>query len=321
MDETELQPSGIHSVDAFMAALRALKARSGFTLRQLESRAKAQGDVLPRSTVADLLRRRTLPRRETVAAFVRACGEEAGSAQWLQAWERLARADPAAGTGGDRGGAEEQTRPAGAGMRGRAVLVVVAAVGLTGAVAAGVALNRDQAAPGPTATSATGSRLPGLLSVPSAGSWARIRPARTPELCLTAGKERSGRYGSEVAVQRPCTEPGPRTFLQPVGGDLASIKWEHPTSKVMGCLTILDSGPAKGLVEPQDDCRDSRDAQLFRIEHFGATAEGYRLRSARTALCLGVVDGETVAGAEVVPQPCGDLPAQRFLVDLLSLTS
>lgn len=320
MDETALQPSGIHSVDAFIAALRALKARSGLTLRQLESRAKAQGDVLPRSTVADLLRRSTLPRRETVSAFVRACGEEAGSAEWLQAWERLARADPAADAAWRRGGAEEQTRPAGAGIRGRAVLVV-AAVGLAGAVAAGVLLNRDQAAPGPPATGATGSRLPGLLSVPSAGSWGRIRPARTPELCLSAGKERSGRYGSEIAVQRPCAEPGPRTFLQPVGDDLAFIKWEHPTSKVMGCLTILDSGPAKGLVEPQDDCGDGRDAQLFRIERFGATAEGYRLRSARTALCLGVLDSETVAGAEVVPQACGDLPAQRFLVDLLSLTS
>ncbi|MET9962807.1 helix-turn-helix domain-containing protein [Streptomyces sp. NPDC006326] len=329
MDETELQPSGIRSVDAFMAALRALKARSGLTLRQLESRAMAQGDVLPRSTVADLLRRRTLPRRETVAAFVRACGEEAGSTEWLQAWERLARADPAADAGGDGGrdpgdggGAEQQVRPSGAGIPGRAVLlVVVAAVALTGAVAAGVLLNRDQATLRPPTTGATASRPPGLLSVPSAGSWARIRPARTPELCLTAGKERSGRYGSEVAVQRPCAEPGPRTFLQPVGDDLAAIKWEHPTSKAMGCLTVLDSGPAKGLVEPQDDCGAGRDAQLFRIERFGTTAEGYRLRSARTANCLGVLDGETVAGAEVVPQPCGDLPGQRFLVDLLPVTS
>ncbi|MCX4625527.1 XRE family transcriptional regulator [Streptomyces sp. NBC_01443] len=316
MDEIELQPADIRSVEAFTAALRGLKARSGLTLRQLESRAVARGDILPRSTVADLLRKRTLPRRETVAAFVRACGEEDKSAQWLGAWERLASGDALADAGGGRE-TEEQSPPTGTTGHRRRPVTVVAAVTLVGALAAGVLLSIDLMTSGSRMTGAPANRRPALLAVVSAGSWARIRPAQTPELCLTAGKERSGRYRSEVAVQRPCADPGPRSFLQPNGDDLANIKWEHPTSKGMGCLTILDSGPAKGLVEPQGNCLADKDAQFFRIERFSNTAEGYRLRRAHTELCLGILDGETTAGAEAVQQPCGDQPAQRFLVDLL----
>lgn len=314
MDEIELRPADIRSVEEFTAALRGLKARSGLTLRQLESRAVARGDVLPRSTVADLLRRRTLPRRETVAAFVRACGEEDRSAQWMAVWELLASVDALADAG-DRD-AGEKPPPTRTGRRRRTV-IVVAAVTLTGAVAAGVLLSSHFAASGSRVTGTAADRLPALLPVVSAGSWARIRPAQAPELCLTAGKERSGRYRSEVAVQRPCADPGPRSFLQPDGAELATIKWEHPVNKEMGCLTILDSGPAKGLVEPQGNCLADKDAQLFRIERFSTTGEGYRLRRAHTDLCLGILDGETTAGAEAVQQPCGGQPAQRFLVDLL----
>lgn len=196
-------------------------------------------------------------------------------------------------------------------------MIVVAAVVLAGALAAaGAVLNSDLTASHARVTGTAGDRPAALLPVTSAGSWVRIRPAQAPELCLTAGNERSGRYQSGVAVQRPCTEAGPRSFLQPDGEDLANIKWEHPTDKGMGCLTILDSGPAKGLVEPQGNCLAGKDAQLFRVERFSTTAEGYRLRRAHTELCLGVLDGETIAGAEAVQQPCGDRSAQRFLIDL-----
>ncbi|MFJ3202927.1 RICIN domain-containing protein [Streptomyces sp. NPDC086989] len=331
MDEIDLQPAAIRTVAEFTAALRGLKARSGLTLRQLESRAAARGDVLPRSTVADLLRKRTLPRRETVAAFVRACGEEDRSAEWMEAWALLASADahrdahqeahqevpPDAAAGI----AQKRSPSAGSGHR-RRLAFAVAGLTLTAALAAGVLLISHLPSSGSHAVGTVTGRPPALLPVVSAGSWVRIRPARSPELCLTAGKERSGRYRSEVAVQRPCAEPGPRSFIQPGDDDLAYVKWEHPSSKAMGCLTILDSGPAKGLVEPQENCLADKDAQLFRVERFGSTAqEGYRLRRAHTALCLGIPDGETTAGAEAVQQPCGDQPGQSFLIDLLPQTA
>ncbi|MFD5366373.1 helix-turn-helix domain-containing protein [Streptomyces sp. NPDC127103] len=58
----------------FLAGLQALKDRSGLTYRELSARAEARGDVLPRSTVANMLARATLPREELLTAFVRACG-------------------------------------------------------------------------------------------------------------------------------------------------------------------------------------------------------------------------------------------------------
>ncbi|MET9887432.1 RICIN domain-containing protein [Streptomyces sp. NPDC006430] len=323
MDEIDLQPAAIRTVAEFTAALRGLKARSGLTLRQLESRAAARGDVLPRSTVADLLRKSTLPRRETVAAFVRACGEEDRSAEWVEAWALLASVDAHADAHPD---AVADVVPKrwpwpGSGRR-RRLAFAVAGLALMPVLAAGVMLISHLTSSGSHATGTVAGRPPALLPVASAGSWARIHPERTPELCLTAGNERSGRYRSEVAVQRPCADPGPRSFIEPDGDDLANVKWEHPRSKAMGCLTILDSGPAKGLVEPQENCLADKDAQLFRIERFGSTAEeGYRLRRAHTDLCLGIADGETIVGAEVVQQPCGDQPGQRFRIDLLPQSS
>ncbi|MET7796886.1 helix-turn-helix domain-containing protein [Streptomyces decoyicus] len=355
MDDDSLHPADLRSAEEFMAALRALKARSGLTLRQLESRAADRGDVLPRSTVADILRKQTLPRPDLVAALVRACGEQDRLAEWTRAWKRLACEVPVADTGptdagptdagptatgtgtGDSDGApscERQTSPpvagsalapqtgqaAKSGLRRRPLLLMAAAV-LAGGAVTGLLLADDLTTPQSRSTDAARARPPEILPVRSAGSWARIRPARPAGLCLTAGRERSGRYRSEVAVQRPCTEPGPRTFLQPAAGDLTAIKWEHPVEKVMGCLTILDSGPAQGLVEPQENCQTDKDAQLFRIERYSPTAQGYRLRRAQTDLCLGIRDGATQAGAEAVQEPCGAQPAQRFLIDLIPQTN
>lgn len=336
MNRDPIQPSAVRSVAEYSAAMRALKAQSGLTLRELESRAAANGDVLARSTIAELLRRPALPRVERVAAFVRACGDQDRLPEWIHAYERLAcgvaAADPAPSQESGRnafppdppvlepGGEHAATTR----VRIRPLITVAA---LVLAVAAGAGVLLAASPPGdpttqPLTAATTSARLPDLLPLTSAGSWAHIRRAQFPELCVTAGRERSRRYPSEVAVQRPCAEPGgPRTFLQPVGDDLTDIKWEHPVDKGMGCLTILDSGPAAGLVEPWEECRADMDAQLFRIERFGPEADGYRLRRAHTAYCLGIRNGEAGSGAEVVQQPCGNESAQRFLIEVYPRTS
>ena len=71
-------------------SMRQLKEQSGRTLRQLEKASAAHGKTVARSTLADVLRRNTLPRTEVLAAFVRACGAEDQLAMWLQAREHLA---------------------------------------------------------------------------------------------------------------------------------------------------------------------------------------------------------------------------------------
>ncbi|WP_242584131.1 helix-turn-helix transcriptional regulator [Streptomyces sp. MST-110588] len=76
--------------DEFMAQLRHLKDHAGLTYRQLEQRAAAHGDVLARSTIADVLRRPAPPRPDVLAAYVRACGcQEAEVREWLAAGARL----------------------------------------------------------------------------------------------------------------------------------------------------------------------------------------------------------------------------------------
>ncbi|WP_345510834.1 helix-turn-helix transcriptional regulator, partial [Phytohabitans houttuyneae] len=86
-----LAPDHPATAPEFVAQLKRLKERSGLTFRQLEERAAANGDLLPRSTVADVLRRTGLPRPDLVAALVRACGGTPGDvAAWLAARERLA---------------------------------------------------------------------------------------------------------------------------------------------------------------------------------------------------------------------------------------
>ncbi|MCM3807758.1 hypothetical protein ND808_18075 [Streptomyces sp. DR7-3] len=93
-------PRRARSANEFITALQALKDWSRLTYRELSARADAVGDVLPRSTVANMLGRATLPREELVAAFVRACG--VGPAEltvWLAVRKDLATrvGEPGAG--------------------------------------------------------------------------------------------------------------------------------------------------------------------------------------------------------------------------------
>ncbi|MBZ3900311.1 MULTISPECIES: hypothetical protein [Streptomyces] len=89
---------------AFVAALRHLKTWSGHSYRRLERRATAAGHTLPYSTAATMLGRDRLPRAESVAAFVAACGVPEDEADaWLDARLTIA-CGGLAGTVGDSAG-------------------------------------------------------------------------------------------------------------------------------------------------------------------------------------------------------------------------
>lgn len=90
---TDLQPHTAQNPAEFIALLRRLKVRSGLNYRQLEARADAAGDVLPRSTLSAALKRSALPREELLVAFVRACGStDTDLAEWTATRRRLAEA-------------------------------------------------------------------------------------------------------------------------------------------------------------------------------------------------------------------------------------
>ncbi|MFF1508865.1 helix-turn-helix domain-containing protein [Streptomyces sp. NPDC058326] len=109
-------PRGARTPAEFLARLQALKDWSGLTYRELSARAEERGDVLPRSTVANMLARPTLPREELLTSFVRACGVSPAA---LEEWRTVRRelAAPGMYAPTDAGGAGEGTAadPVGAG--------------------------------------------------------------------------------------------------------------------------------------------------------------------------------------------------------------
>ncbi|WAU83668.1 peptidoglycan-binding domain-containing protein [Streptomyces sp. Qhu-G9] len=92
-DEKGPSPSEPRDSAEFVAHLRLLKQQSGLTYRQLEKRAAECGKALARSTLADVLRRDTLPRPELLAAFVHACGEGRHTRAWLERRDSIAASE------------------------------------------------------------------------------------------------------------------------------------------------------------------------------------------------------------------------------------
>ncbi|WP_061293443.1 hypothetical protein [Herbidospora cretacea] len=83
-------PAAARTDAEFVAALRGLKAWSGRSYRDIQSHAQRAGHHLPYSTAAGMLKRETLPRQETLTAFVIGCGlDEQAAAAWRAARTRL----------------------------------------------------------------------------------------------------------------------------------------------------------------------------------------------------------------------------------------
>ncbi|MFJ1597865.1 XRE family transcriptional regulator [Streptomyces sp. NPDC088261] len=296
----ELSPYEAQDSAGFVAAMRRLKELSGLTYRELEERAASRGDVLARSTIADVLRRTSLPRPEVLAAFVRACGDGERLDAWLATREKVAAArvttgpiptpDPGTGAQPETGEAAPRRtrlfgRPRPIGFA--AALAVTALALITWLFSADTARTR--------------------AALPTDG-WVTIRPARTADLCLTDGRDRNGAYGSAVAVQLPCAEaPVPRTYLEPMGEGLFRIQWHHPQFG-KGCLTIMGQDQLKGMLEPRQNCDQGT---LFRME---PTAEAFRLRPSTSGGCIGIVGNDTTQGAEAIEERCSGGADQRFLL-------
>ncbi|MEU8420551.1 helix-turn-helix domain-containing protein [Micromonospora sp. NPDC048835] len=349
MTTGELRPDDASDPAEFIELLRDLKERSRLTYRQLEQRAAASGDVLARSTAADILRRSSLPRPEVLAAFVRACGAPDQVETWLRARHRLALgtypptlpgsehrptdgppADPAPVDGGPADGtaagsaALEQTT--GARWLARRTPLALLVVGvLLAALGLGFWIQRtngDEGAGqlgGPATSTPDGSpTAPEVDASPTIAPDARlsqIHPARSPQLCLSEGRDRTGQYPSEVAVQRPCVDATPPdTYLEPAAGGLYFIKWNHPAHGP-GCLTIRSDDPGRNLLEPVVKCSEANSAQLFRFEPAPSAPTSYRIRPSGTDLCVGLRDDDTEVSAEAHVEPCTDGADQVFLVD------
>ncbi|OEJ41038.1 hypothetical protein AR457_11195 [Streptomyces agglomeratus] len=322
-------PGSIRDAGEFIAGLRALREWSGFTYRELTARAEAVGDVLPRSTVANMLARTTLPREELVAAYVRACGSGPGTVDsWLKVRKELAAAgargaeeardsgtEAADGAGGGSGGAGAG---AGAGKR-RTVLAVPVVLALVAAVAAGLFAwgggDEDKQGGGPggdrgstAASEPAGRRGSGPGSRPVAGE--RLVKVGESDLCLT---ERSGSSGH--LYQGPCAGAIPRFTLVPRAGGTWRIATLHPTYGE-GCMGVQRSSRQTPAPLENDYCGRRGKAETFRLEPVARPVEGYRIRPLHTGFCLGVDDGGPDAAdrlwAEVVQTECAADAARQI---------
>ncbi|MFJ8585289.1 hypothetical protein ACIRD2_11615 [Streptomyces sp. NPDC093595] len=326
---------------AFVRLLQALKDAAGLTYRELSARAEALGEVLPRSTVASMLARTSLPREELLSVYVRACGVGPGELErWLAVREDLAgrcRTDGAAAPAGDRpagpdGGPGEgpADAAAGAGAPRWAEDVAPGAKGPDGPDGRGGPVG-NPGAPGrgerlrtwatrgfvpfvallTLATAAT--TVVAFLRGPDAG---RPREEAAPPapgpvllravhsgLCLN---ERPGQESGQV-YQVPCAEATvPRYSLVRLGGGRWRIHSDHPDFGP-GCAGIpagLAEEHGAPLVDQKCGRRGAREE--FRIEAFdGAGREaGHRIRSAHSDLCLRVRDASREPWTDVVQEAC-----------------
>ncbi|MEW2439628.1 XRE family transcriptional regulator [Streptomyces caniferus] len=317
LPEDAPQPAQSRTPTEFTAALRSLRIWSGLTYRQLEDKATANADTLPASTIASTLGRVTLPREGFVDAYTRACGLGAEEVrQWREARRRIAGNEPVS-----NGAARDDDpdtpitgAPAPASvLRWRRVAPLLGAAVIGAAGTLGVRMVMHEAS--------TPAALPEMpvtgLRMLAVGSWAQIHPARTPKLCLTEGRDRTGRYPTAIAAQRSCTNVAlPQVFLEPLGKEIVQIQWHHPKYGI-GCLTVLLKGPGIDLLEPRDDCADDNRTQQFHIERFGPPdTVHFRIRPVITGRCLGLRHQDTQDGAEVVQGRCSGATDQDFLIEL-----
>ncbi|MDK0522304.1 helix-turn-helix domain-containing protein [Streptomyces sp. ML-6] len=320
-------PREARSADEFVALLRVLKDASGLTFRELSQRADAVGDVLPRSTIANMLGRTSVPREELLAAFVRACGcGPAEVGDWLAVRKELvvhgrrsgtggsgdrAEEDGAAGASGD-GPADGSARPSpdapAAGpdparrRRNRVVLAAVVSVVVLAVVATtAVLLGGDEDEGRPDTRRATG---------PVAGRTVQIRSVHSG-YCLS---EEQGSDSGRLYQVRCEQETIPAFSLQPLGEDIWRIVTDHPVYG-QGCTGIWDGARENGAPLQDQECGKRDEAEEFRIEPVGSPVEGYRIRPVHTRLCVGAERYGKERGAELVQTDCAGERKSLFSFD------
>ncbi|MFF9194612.1 helix-turn-helix domain-containing protein [Streptomyces sp. NPDC014779] len=348
-------PRSARTAAEFVAQLRRLKTRSGLTYRELSARATALGEVLPRSTVANMLSRTTLPRDELLAAFVHACGlGPAEAARWEAVRKELA-VRGAVEAAGEEDPAEEA--PAEAGPEPGPEPGAEAAPDRAPAGAQTLAL------PGPETLAPPGPKAPAPPSAPALRPAADLRPPRRlglvgvigvaglvfaavsvvalvrgggPEhrggpgegavriravdsgLCLG---ERRGERSGQVR-QLDCAEAGvPRYSLKRLGGDRWRIVTDHPDYGP-GCSGLPSGGRIPDAALEDSECGDPTRVEAFTLTPHGSRPSAYRIAPAGSATpgtCVTVTGSPAGEGAALAQAPCrADAKGQLFLFEKVS---
>ncbi|MEU1378408.1 helix-turn-helix domain-containing protein [Streptomyces triculaminicus] len=286
----EPDPHAARDAAEFVAQLRQLKEAAGLTFRQVEARAAKCGEVLPRSTLADVLRQDSLPRAELLAAFVRVCGQGDHVQEWLAVRERIA-SQQSASQQQDPSPPRKQGR---IGRYGRALGVLLVLLALVGG-GAYLTVGRTSGGHGNgTAEGATASSGPPALAP---GTY-RIRSA-VSSLCLS---ERDGE-GTGNVYQADCRSSIPTYALEEADGGAYRIRSLHPVFGY-GCLGVGNGSSKRGAQMMDDYCGHRGVAESFRLRREGTPAGGYRVMPLHTGACLSVPGGSKQQWAPVLQLPC-----------------
>ncbi|GHH95676.1 RICIN domain-containing protein [Streptomyces capillispiralis] len=311
-DGTHARPHEVRDAAEFVALLRRLKERSGLSYRRLEERAAERGEVLPRSTMADVLRHGVLPRAETLEVFLRVCGEERNVPAWLEARNRVAAlgagtrtaeereagtdhrpehgepsAAPRPGPDPGDGGA---VRPRRAGRRFGSPKQLLGMAVVLLALLGGGYFTLAAVHGGGGATGAAGDS-----DAPGAGTY-RIRSLAS-SLCLS---ERDGEDAGHV-YQSACAGSIPAYALEEKGEGVYRIRSLHPVFGY-GCLGVENAGTRRGARMMDDYCGHRGTAERFRLEPAGD--RGYRIRPVHTDACVSVPGGSVTQWTPIVQSPC-----------------
>ncbi|GAA1389882.1 hypothetical protein GCM10009639_18030 [Kitasatospora putterlickiae] len=273
----EAGPQDARDAGEFAALLRGVKERSGLSFRQLEERAAERGEVLPRSTAADLLRRDAVPRPEVLLAFLHACGEEADTDAWLAARQRIA-AGP---------GQEPEAEPARRRPRWRRPLALAVVTGAAVLLGGGGLL---------LATADDGEEGDGGTGAPPSGTY-RIR-SDASGLCFSEREDE----GAGHVFQADCAEAVPVYSLEPLDGGVVRLRSLHPVFGY-GCLGV-DNGSTRPAAQAGDDyCGRRGTSERFRLEP--VAGGGFRIVPQHSGACLTVSGGSaTTARTPVVQLGC-----------------
>ncbi|MEU9782879.1 helix-turn-helix domain-containing protein [Streptomyces phaeochromogenes] len=336
-------PQETRNAAEFAARLRRLKDRSGLSYRQLEERAAERGEVLPRSTLADVLRHDALPRPEMLTAFLNACGAGHEAEEWLAARNRIAETEPSGtrpdqeqdeGQNQNQNQAEDQAHEQAHEYEQERAHAHVQAPG-------GQADPQDASAPNPEADppprhrrlrSLIGScrRLSGAVvtllvlagggylasaashdgadsdgASPAPGTY-QIR-SLTSSLCIS---ERDGEETGSV-YQFDCARGLLTYALEDQGDGVYRIRSLHPVFGY-GCLGVTGGSTRGGARMADDYCGHRGNAERFRLKPVAADGSqgsraprGYRIMPLHTGSCVSVPGGSRKSWAPVLQLPCG----------------
>lgn len=329
-------PEQAQSSAEFVAQMQALKEWSGLTYRELTARADAVGDVLPRSTVANMLSRGTVPREELVAAFVRACGCGPGTTEtWLRVRKELSRrerqsvevpeyavgepeprseprSEPEPGVGTEEFAPPEPPRRA---WLARALLpTMVVALGAVALAVTLASLDSDesekkqsteqprssQPRSSQSGSSQSGSLQPGPVQIRAVHSG----------LCLAEAGGQNGQL-----YQQPCSpDTTPRFSLKPIEPAWRIVTFHRQFGE--GCTGVKDKSLEVGAPLEDQECGKRGPAEAFLLEPVGQPVRGYRLRPLHSNLCAGVPGAATKPGAKLRQLACTkDAKGQLFAFD------